>query len=365
MKVDRTNSQFILIEKALQEGVLSVGEKIPQAVYKKADNATKKVLLKGGYEKALRKVNAKLDSNFRCFIADHSDSNPSMRFSLERNVKAFHCFGCMEPGKHYDLFDAISEVYELGEQSYSKAYKIAVRLFVAGALDSVESDFTADMKKVMRYQFHIPIEQDDLAIAYLAKRGISKEVAVQYGLHTWEQRGGRYIVFINSNGSLVRRLIAVNKSITGMYAEELPKWWNQKGQSGIFNFHCTEKAKQEKQLVFLFEGALDALSLMSCIGSAFGGSNAVALNSTQNLPAFLRETDYPYIIGFMDNDETGLQAAEQLKEKGYFVVDYTEYEHLGSYKDINEAWVADREKTAIEIQQIIVKAKEYYNLEDK
>lgn len=363
MKVDRNNTQFVLIAKALQADILSPAEKIPQVTYKTADNSRKKDLLKGAYEKALRKVNARLDSNFRCFMEGHSDHSPSMRWSAEK--KGYHCFGCMEPGFHYDLFDAISEVYQLGEQSYSKAYKIAVRLFVAGALDSVESDFTADMKKVMRYVFHIPIEQDELGLAYLAKRGISKETAVQYGLHTWEQRGGRYIVFINSNGSLVRRLIAVNKSVSGMYAEELPKWWNQKGQSGIFNFHCIEKAKQEKQLVFLFEGALDALSLMSCIGSAKGGSNAVALNSTQNLPHFLRETDYKYIIGFMDNDSTGLQAAEQLKEKGYYVVDYAEYEHLGSYKDINEAFVADRTKTTIEIQQIFANAKKYYNLGDK
>lgn len=363
MKVDRNNSQFILIEKALQQDILSPVEKVPQTVYKQADNNRKKLLLKGAYEKALRKVNAKIDSNFRCFIKEHTDHSPSMRWSADR--KAYHCFGCMEAGYHYDLFDAISEVYNLGEQSYSKAYKIAVKLFVAGTLDSMESDFTADMKKVMCYEFHISIADDELGLAYLAKRGISKEVAVQYGLHTWEQRGGRYIVFINSNGSLVRRLIAVNKSISGMYAEELPKWWNQKGQSGFFNFHCIEQAQKNNEVVFLFEGALDALSLMSCIGSSEAGSNAVALNSTQNLSLFLRETDYCYIIGFMDNDSTGQQASQQLKEKGYFVVDYVNYEHLQQFKDFNEAWVANQELTKAEIAQIIAKAKEFYNLEDK
>jgi DNA primase len=362
VKVDRENSQFRLIEKALQPDTLSVSEKIPQATYKAADNNGKKLLLKMAYEKALRKVGTKLDSNFRCFIEGHSDSNPSMRWNEK---KSFHCFGCMDAGINYDLFDALSEVYNLGEQSYSKAYHKAVQLFVAGALDSTESDFTKEMKIAMRYNCHTAIADDALGLAYLAKRGISKEVATAYGLQTWEFQGARYLVFINSNGSLVRRLIAVNKAIAGMYSSEPLKWFNQKGKSGIFNQHIVEKASKEKQPVFVVEGAIDCLTLIEGIGSAEGGSYAIALNSTQNLPAFLRETDYRYIIGFMDNDSTGQQAAELLKEKGYYIVDYAEYEHLRQYKDINEAFVADRKKTSTEIQQIIAKAKEYYNMEDK
>lgn len=360
MKVDREHAQFVLIEKALQPDILSVGEKIPQAVYKQADNNRKKLLLKGAYEKALRKVNAKLDSNFRCFRADHSDSNPSMRW----NGKGFHCFGCMESGHNYDLFDAISEIYGLGEKSYSQAYRKAVQLFVAGALDTVSSDFTKEMKQVMRYQCHTPIVEDDLGLAYLVKRGISKEVATSNGLQTWEYQGARYIVFINSNGSLVRRLIAVNKSISGMYSMEPAKWFNQKGKSGFFNYHSIEKAKKDNSLVFVVEGAIDCLTLIEGIGSAFGGSYATALNSTQNLPAFLRETDYRYLIGFMDNDETGQQAAEQLKEKGYFVVNYADYEHLQQHKDLNEAFVADRCKTEVEIKQIIADAKAFYTKQE-
>ena len=73
MKVDRGHEQFKLIEKALQQDLLSPAEKIPQAVYKQADNNRKKVLLKEAYEKALRKVGAKLDNNFRCFMEGHSD----------------------------------------------------------------------------------------------------------------------------------------------------------------------------------------------------------------------------------------------------------------------------------------------------
>ncbi len=362
MKVDRDNPQFKLIEEALQPDTLTPGVKILQEVYKKADNATKKLLLKEAYEKALRKVNAKLDSNLHCFMAGHSDHSPSMRWSTEK--KGYHCFACMEPGYHYDLFDAISEVYSLGEKSYSQAYKIAVKLFVTGTLDMVENNFTKEMRKVMRYEFHIPIEQDELGLAYLAKRGISKEVAVRFGLHTWEQRGGRYIVFINSNGSLVRRLMAVNQSVASMYAEELAKWWNQKGQSGFFNSHCIESAKNNRELVFVVEGAIDSLTISS-IRSGEAGSYTLALNSTQNLNRFLIENQYSYLIGMMDNDEVGQQAAEQLKEKGYYTVNYAVYKHLSLYKDVNEAWVGDREKTSAEIQQIIVKAKAFYKLEDK
>lgn len=362
MKVDRNNEQFKLIEKALQADVLSVGENIPQSVYKSADNNRKKHLLKGAYEKALRKVNAKLDSNFRCFNADHSDHSPSMRWSADR--KAFHCFGCMEPGINYDLFDAISEVYQLGEQSYSKAYKIAVKLFVTGTSDTVSSDFTKEMKQVMRYQCHTPIAEDDLGLAYLAKRRISKEVATSYGVQTWEFQGARYIVMINDNGSLVRRLIAVNHSIAGMYSSEPMKWFNQKGKSGFFNYRAINNARNSQGILFLFEGAIDCLTLIECIGSAEGGSYATALNSIQNLPKFLVENNFPYIIGFMDNDETGQKAAELLKEKGYFVVDYANYEHLQQFKDFNEAWVANQELTKTEIAQIIAKAKEFYKLQE-
>lgn len=372
MKVKKDSKEFALIENALQEGVLDASEKITNSVFTSTDSNTKKALLKRAFTQALQKVGAKIDGNINCFMESHDDHTPSMVYSQPKG--GYHCFACMKPGFHYDLFDAITEVYELGEHSYKQAFAVACKLFVTGNPETVpapipvKTDFTKEMVKAMHYQCHTPIAYDELGLAYLAKRGISKESAIKYGLQTWEHQGARYIVFINSNGSLVRRLIATNPEVTRMYSDTPPKWWNQKNSSGFFNFYCIEKARENNDLVFVCESAIDAISIDQCtngIRSGFARSYAIGLNSTQNINKFLRECDYPYLVILMDNDEIGQLATQLFKDKGYYVVDYKNCNCLKNYKDVNEALVAHDYFIELELQLIITYAKQFYGLEEE
>lgn len=370
MRVKKDGKEFALIGNALQEGVLDASNKIKNTVFVSADSYTKKALLKRAYTMALQKVGAKIDGNINCFMEGHDDHAPSMIYSQPKG--GYHCFACMEPGIHFDLFDAITEIYELGEHSYKQAFAIACKLFVTGNPETapapipITTDFTKEMIKAMHYQCHTPIADDELGLAYLAKRGISKELANKYGLQTWEYQGARYIVFINSNGSLVRRLIATNPEVTCMYSSTPTKWWNQKNSSGFFNFHCIEKAREKKELVFVCESAIDAISIDQCtdgIRSGEARSYAIGLNSTQNVPKFLRECDYPYLVILMDNDKIGQQASQLFKDKGYYVVDYKNCNCLKNYKDVNEALVAHDYFIELELQLIIADAEQFYGLE--
>ncbi|MBF8984398.1 toprim domain-containing protein [Lutibacter sp. B2] len=357
MKIDKSNKQGQKLQQALQEGVLSQGEKIKKDIFNKANNAQKKALLKDKFEGALRKVDANLSTNFRCFNEEHNDSNPSMRFNLEKG--GYHCFGCMENGQNFDLFDAIKEAHDC--KGFKECYNKAIQLFVAEGQTLVKTSnrqagrFTKEMYKILHYTFLYKIEEDEFALEFLEKRGISIATANRHGLRLWEYQGWWFIVFVNDNGSMVRRRYSKDDT-SKMYASVPSKWWNQRGQSGFFNQRVTEKAALNNDIAFVTEGAFDALTVEEL------GMYGVALNSAKHIKQFFESNNYQYIVALFDNDSTGMISNARFKEQGYYSVNYEDFSHLNKYKDINEALVADREATKRELAALVRKAKEFYKI---
>lgn len=357
IQVDTTSPTWAIVEKALQPGALH--QTIIADKFNLADSKMQKAVLNAAFGMAFDRVSNQPYGNYRCFNAEHEDKTPSMTFDKERGH--FHCFGCMEPGENFDVFDAVREVY--GYTSFQDCFNKAVELFVDYPEKVVkptipkENLFPTAMYKTMKNPYYTPVQHDADGWRYLSSRGISVAVAKKHGVMVWEYEGWLYLVFVNDNGSVVRRRFAQTAD-AALYANIPSKWWNQRGKSGIFNQRVVEIAQSKAQPVFVTESAIDALSI------AETGLNAVGLNSVNNLGMFLKACDYPYLIGLFDNDDTGRTKSAIFEQHGYYTVKYdgSTAPFLSQFKDVNEALVADKTRTTTDLMMLQHYASVYYGL---
>lgn len=342
----------------------AIENKIIAKEFNKATDAEKKVVLSVAFRMAMEEANEnrnRLFHNLTCFNADHEDKTPSMVFDKERGH--FHCYGCMEAGENFDLFDVIKFAYP-DCKGFKACYDKAVELYVDHPENVVSSfqpkgdPFPKAMYKTLKNPYYTPIQKDSDGLAYLSSRGISKETAVKHGVMTWEHQGWLYLVFVNDNGTVVRRRFA-KTAVADMYSDVPSKWWNQSGAGGYFNLRAIEKAKQKNQVVFVTESAIDALSVAEC------NFLAVGLNSVNRFSGLLKETNYPYLVGLFDNDEIGRNKAGIMAQHGFFTVNYNAelYPFLSQYKDINEALTANKLCARTDLTMAEVQAQLHYGLQ--
>ncbi len=331
-------------------------------------------------------------STVKCFL--HNDSNPSMTWAPEKH--GFHCLaGCMDAadgtGRIFDLFNYLA--WRHGFKGYTKfkdAFEMAVHLFVEGG-ENIENpydvskqkehshfiSYTPMMNRVRHYSFHHPLATEGLEICVekLVERGISMATANKHSVMLWMHQtkekkflGAIYYVFLNDNGSYTRRLAAVDSNTRAMLNmhPEPAKWLNPKSSKvpmGVFNERILNHCRQWDELCFVTESAMDALSVEEL------GFHSVGTNSVKNVQRFLKEhvdadADIK-LICLLDNDEPGKNIARLFKSRNLFVPDYLELDYdgdrwLSKHKDINEALVADRDKTLSELQALEQEADDYY-----
>ncbi len=308
---------------------------------------------------------------FKCFL--HNDSNPSMSWSATQH--GFYCFSCSKGNKVFDLFDFLKLIYGFkGSDAFKKAFKIAVEAYVEDS-SKIENVFiersndrhtnyipyTKEMNRVRHWTFHYPIEKDIPALKKLEERGISLVTAKRMSVMTWYPTidnspiGLCYWIFLNDDGSYTRRLATINKDMnTGECAR---KWWNPSNKPiGIFNTRVLDHCRQFKEVCFVTESAIDA---MSCEELGF---HAVGLNSINNLSKFFTEYVDKHsdimLICLTDNDRAGKGSIEEFKKRNLFVPNYEDW--LSRYKDINEALIGDRKETLWELQRLEKEAKGFY-----
>lgn len=358
MKIRTENSEWAKIEAILRETGSSSTYKIEQKEFDTLSKTEQKISLKKAFERAMENAGVNLQTSFSCMMTGHDDKNPSMRYNKPRF--AFHCFGCMTPGQNFDVFDAIAEIHTC--RNYMDAYRIAIKLFVSEEVQEMTSKHknlfqssgpTAAMIRHTHNPYYYKIASDPIGLAYLEQRGISKKTAVDYLLMTWEIHGHWYLVFLNDNGSLTRRKFVEDTSITGMYSDIPAKWMNSKTDMGIFNMRTIQGAKQNGDIVFVTESAIDTLSLIEL------GYKSLALNGVNNI-GLLDAIDYPFLLLMCDNDAAGLAVNEGMESKGFYAIRYSDFAHLGAHKDINAAFVANREATAHDIKALYAEAKKHY-----
>lgn len=334
--------------------------KIATDDFNSADRKGRLVLLAQAFSKAIAMASGEKQGNYTCFNADHDDKHPSMTFDKERGH--FHCFGCMATGKNYDLFNAIGDYFRL--EGFKACYSKAIDLFVEEPEKVVapeeERPFPLSMYKVMHNPHYTTISNSYEGLDFLNRRGISNTTAIKNGLMVWEYQGCIYLVFINDNGSIVRRLVKETKE-SSFYSFVPNKWWNSRGEGGFFcNERALKKVAPKGEPIFVVESAMDCLTIQEC------GFQAIGLNSCQRMGKLFREFPYKRYIILMDNDLEGKLSATNAERFGYFTVKYgkdKEWDFISDYKDINDSIVANKEETINDLKAIYNQAKKYYNME--
>jgi hypothetical protein len=153
---------------------------------------------------------------------------------------------------------------------------------------------------------HIQPLQNRILINYLAARKISQSKAVNYVQEAYYKVNGKQyfaLAFKNDQGGHELR----NKYFKGSTSPKAPT--TIKNSPGALN---------------IFEGFLDFVSALEYFNTTKLKHDTIVLNSVTNLDTILNTLeDYPQINLFLDNDDTGQQAAETIKAAHPKVKDYS------------------------------------------
>ena len=280
---------------------------------------------------------------FRCLNPEHEDKHPSMSFDKKR--QKVHCFAC---GVTYDIIDLIKidhklddkEAFKYGYSLYhididnSSAFSVSRKEQIQQTKDScstIQSDKkqTLDLKDYFE-KCRMQIDQTD----YPEQRGLTKTTIERFclGFDPFFNKGWKALIIPTGSSSYVAR----NTDPNAKHNDRIRK----AGSSNIFNV----EALNGDQPVFVTEGEFDALSIIDA------GGSALALGSVVNVKHFLNYFDtHPELCSrcslliSLDNDEQGKKAATELmiglNERK---IEAKQVNISGSYKDPNEALIADK-----------------------
>lgn len=166
---------------------------------------------------------------------------------------------------------------------------------------------------------HLQPLQNPALVQYLNSRKISQVKAVNYVQEAYYQVNGKQyfaLAFKNDRGGHELR----NKYFKGSTSPKAPT--TIKSSPGALN---------------IFEGFADFLSALEYFNVKKPKFDTVVLNSTTNVKAILNTLeDYPQINLYLDNDDTGNQAAQTIKAanpkvKNYAKIIYPKYNDFNDY----------------------------------
>ncbi len=274
----------------------------------------------------------------------HTEKTPS--FSVSPAKQFYYCFGCNAHGTvigflmDYAHLDFVDAVQELADRAGVDIPREAAGISDAGesqALYSVLAQASAFYARQLR-------EHPDarLAIEYLKRRGVSGEVAAQFGLGFaptgWDTLVGEMRAAGIATSTLVGAGLAIEKESGGLYdrfrsrvvfpirdrrgrtvgfgaralGSDEPKYLNSpetavfhKGRE-LYGFHEARQANRSIDSLYVVEGYMDVVAL-----SQAGISNAVATLGTaataDHMLRLFRTT--PRISFCFDGDAAGRRAA--------------------------------------------------------
>lgn len=288
-------------------------------------------------EKAKCKVNG--HDSYICPFCGNGRGSTGDGIALDPHSEPWHykCFRC---GKYEDIIglwqahtgtenykDALESLYAYYGYHAKEEFKLENQKQYKS---KPKTDENANIKYYEECMEHISLTD------YPQKRGLSKEVISKFmlGFDSNYITGGKVwkalIIPTGSNSFVARN--------TDPKADKKDRYRKQ-GTSRLYNIRAL---KESEKPIFIVEGEIDALSIMSV------GGNAVALGSTANYLQLLKILDtqkpaQPLIIA-LDNDTDGEKTTEKLvKEMELRGISFYRVNIYGDKKDANEALLADIE----------------------
>lgn len=299
----------------------------------------------------------------------------AVKYYRETNTCA--CHACPEPGQRARKFDVLDCIQVRNNCDYNTALQIGADILGITIEDNDDRKRHKAQKAPQRADKEkgreTPAEQpkapqgaqeaagmadytdyymecmqrldDPAALSYLQARGISRETAEAHNLGydpaadpanapgategTYKPHPAPRLIIPVSKGDYVARRTDGRPEYKAMHPAG--------ARAGIFN----TRAVMRPEVVFVVEGAIDALSIMEA------GGQAVALNSTNNAGTFIEklkniDVKCSFVIS-QDNDDAGRRAAATL-ETGLqgLNLKYITANICGDFKDPNDALTGDR-----------------------
>ncbi len=239
-----------------------------------------------------------------CDSGHGTNDNSTGAFSVDMKTYRFKCFSCNRTG---DLFDLIGQVEKIG--NFTDQVNRAVSLYGTEPAETVQHDqishgnihtgMTEEQKEVVKEYIRQCRNNSDKT-EYFHQRGLSDSIVQRFSLGYDEQNRLITIPYGTGTYYITRKIDekAYRKPSTETHGTE-PVF----NQSALYN--------AENLPVFVCEGAMDALSVMSA------GGVAVATGGTShgNLLQAIKEKrpDTTLIICY-DNDEAGRKGSEKLSQ---------------------------------------------------
>lgn len=331
-------------------------------------------LITGITSPAKQKVNH--EQSYICPFCGHGTHGDGLTLnprSADKN--GLKCFSCNFSGDIIDLYQkhtgadyntALSllaqeigitiDTYQKATEGSRRDYKAAADKINARAEEARQKDTeqaaegTADYTAY--YRQCAARLTDPAASAYLQGRGISLKTAqaCEVGFDPAADpanapgaTGDEYkphpcprIIIPTGRAHYVAR--SIDPDTPDKYKKLNPNREKGAGSAGLFNRAALYSAHE----VFVVEGAFDALAVLEA------GGQAVALNSTANAEAFIKQleeaTPEAAFILCLDNDEAGQRAAGTIRDGlQRLQLPFIGWNISGDHKDPNEALTADRE----------------------
>jgi len=269
----------------------------------------------------------------------HKEKTPSFTVSAEKQI--FYCFGCREGG------NAINFIMKYENLTFVEALEHLGRQY------GIEVERKGDRRKAGHYDalgklceyYQKTLKRATPAREYLERRGISREIADEFGLGYSERSRGALKAFLKTTdipvdiflstgivrmketdlydmfgGRIVIPIIDVNKRVIGfggrtLEKDGIPKYVNSPESSvfskrtALFGIDRTKKHITDRDEVFIVEGYFDLIALYSA-----GLTNAVStLGTSVTEGQIMKLRNYTENITLMlDGDEAGIKSALRL-----------------------------------------------------
>ncbi len=281
----------------------------------------------------------KAGANYQACCPFHNEKSPS--FTVSRTRQFYHCFGC---GAHGNAISFVMEHLGIG-------YVEAIEMLADGlgltvpqehnpqAVAKISPDLYALMQTAARF-YRQQLKTAPHAIDYLKQRGLSGEVAQQFGLgyapDGWQPLAAAFeryeepalaevgLVIRNEQGRHYDRfrdrimfpIINLRGQVIGFGGRVLdkgePKYLNspetplfEKGRE-LYGLFQAQKSIRERQQVLVVEGYMDVVALAQ-LGVPYAVATLGTATTAHHLQKLLRLT--PHIIFCFDGDNAGQKAA--------------------------------------------------------